>query len=150
VQQGGVASSPTKKEKQMTKKITPEYGSTNPSPEELEKMPIKRFGSVIGLKPEKEQYYRELHANAWPDVIKAIKRANIQNYSIYVTELDGNKYLFSYLEYVGTDFEADMQSIADDPITQKWWKETDPCQKQLPSRKPGANWTDMEMVFFCE
>lgn len=134
----------------MTTKITPEYGSTNPCPKELEKLPIKRFGSVIGLKPEKEQYYRKLHANVWPDVIKTIKRANIQNYSIYVTELDGKKYLFSYLEYVGNNFEADMQSIADDPITQKWWKETDPCQRQLSSRNPGANWSDMEMVFLCE
>lgn len=49
----------------------PQYGITNPSPEDQAAMPIKRFGSVIGLNPEKEQYYRELHANVWPSIIAA-------------------------------------------------------------------------------
>lgn len=125
----------------------PRYGSTNPSPEEAESMDVKRFGSVIGLNPEKEEYYRELHANAWPTVIDRIRQSNIRNYSIYITEIEGKKYLFSYFEYIGRDFDADMQAIAEDPETRRWWKETDPCQIQLPTRKPGANWSDMEMVF---
>ncbi len=125
----------------------PRYGQTNPHPEELESMDVKRFGSVIGLNPEKEEYYRELHANAWPTVIDRIRQSNIRNYSIYITEIEGKKYLFSYFEYIGRDFDADMQAIAEDPETRRWWKETDPCQIQLPTRKPGANWSDMEMVF---
>ena len=110
----------------------------------------KRFGSVIGLKPEKEQYYRQLHGNAWPVVLARLKKSNIRNYSIYITELDGKKYLFSYFEYAGTDFEADMKALSDDPETRRWWRETDPCQIQLPNRKPGANWSEMEMVFLME
>ncbi len=129
---------------------TPKYGTTNPTPELFETMPVKRFGSVIGLNADKEQYYRELHANVWPDVIQIIKKANLQNYSIYVTEIEGKKYLFSYLEYTGKDFETDMQTLADNPITKKWWKETDPCQRQLPTRQAGANWSDMEMLFLAE
>jgi L-rhamnose mutarotase len=113
-------------------------------------MRLKRFGSVIGLNPEKEQYYRELHADAWPTIVDRIRQSNIRNYSIHVTEIRGQKYLFSYFEYVGTDLEADMKAMADDPETQRWWKETDPCQIQLPGRQPGANWSDMEMVFFIE
>ena len=128
----------------------PKYGATNPTPKTQTTMAIRRFGSVIGLNPEKEQYYRNLHANAWPAVIARIRESNIRNYSIYVTEIEGKKYLFSYFEYVGRDFEFDMQAIADDPETQRWWKETDPCQFQLPTRKPGANWRDMEMVFLME
>ena len=126
------------------------FGKTNPSPEQKKNMRLKRFGSVIGLNPEKEQYYRELHADAWSTVVDRIRKSNIQNYSIYVTEIRGQKYLFSYFEYVGTDLEADMKAVADDPETQRWWKETDPCQIQLPGRQPGANWSDMEMVFFIE
>ena len=128
--------------------VKPEYGLTNPSPEE--KGQIKKFGSVIGLKPEKEQYYRKLHAATWPSVLKRLKRSNIQNFSIYVTELAGKKYLFSYFEYTGDDYERDMNLIAEDPETKRWWKETDPCQIQLPTRKPGANWSEMEMVFFMK
>lgn len=128
----------------------PVYGPTNPTPEEQTKSEIRRFGSVIGLNAEKEKYYRELHANVWPTVLDRIKKSNMRNYSIYTTEIEGKKYLFSYFEYVGTDLEADMQAIADDPETQRWWKETDPCQFQLPTRKPNANWSEMEMVFLAK
>jgi L-rhamnose mutarotase len=131
-------------------KIKPEYGPTNPSPVEQEKNMIKKFGSVIGLKPEKEQYYRRLHADAWSSVIERLKKSNVQNFSIYVTELEGKKYLFSYYEYTGKDFEKDMKLISEDPETKRWWRETDPCQIQLPTRKPGVNWSEMEMVFFME
>jgi L-rhamnose mutarotase len=130
--------------------IKPEYGPTNPSPDEKKKSRIKRFGSVIGLKPEKEQYYRELHADTWPAVLERLKKSNVQNFSIYITELEGKRYLFSYYEYTGDDFDRDIALIAEDPETKRWWKETDPCQIQLPTRKPGANWSEMEMVFFME
>lgn len=133
-----------------TSTCKPQYGVTNPSPEEQASMPVRRFGSVIGLYPEKEQYYRDLHASVWPSVIARIRKSNIRNYSIHVIEIEGKKYLFSYLEYVGQDFEADMNDIAEDPETQRWWKETDPCQFPLDSREPGAKWSDLEMVFMME
>ncbi len=128
----------------------PVYGPTNPEPDTHAESGVRRFGSVIGLNPDKEKYYRELHANAWPSVLERIRKSNLRNYSIYVTEIEGKKYLFSYFEYVGQDFEADMQAIGDDPETQRWWQETDPCQFQLPTRKPGANWSEMEMVFLAK
>jgi L-rhamnose mutarotase len=131
-------------------KAIAEYGATNPSHNQIKNMPVKRLASIIGLNPEKEQYYRELHANVWPSIVERIRKANIRNYSIYVAEIEGGKYLFSYCEYIGTDLEADMKAMADDPETQKWWKETDPCQIELPGRKPGAHWRDMEMVFLME
>lgn len=123
------------------------YGHTNPSLEERESAPVKRYASVIGLRPEKEAYYRGLHAEVWPTVLDALRRANIRNYSIYVTQIDGKRYLFSYFEYVGDDFDADMARVAADPETQRWWQETDPCQIPLPDRDSGARWQDMEMVF---
>ena len=132
------------------KQHTAVYGPPNPSPAETDDSPVKRFGSVIRLNPEKEQYYRELHANVWPGVLERLRKSNIRNYSIYVTEIEGKKYLFSYFEYTGNDYDFDMQAIADDPETRRWWKETDPCQIQLPTRKPGANWSEMEMVFLME
>ena len=70
---------------------------------------MKRYGMVIGLRPEKIAEYKKLHAAVWPDVLKMIKACHIQNYSIYLRRLDdGQPYLFSYFEYTGTDFAADM------------------------------------------
>mgnify|MGYP001173333878 FL=1 len=133
-----------------TDKIQPVYGLTNPSDRDAARKPMQRFGSVIGLKPEKEQYYRQLHANTWPQVLEQLQRSNVQNFSIYATELAGKRYLFSYFEYTGDDYEADMEKMAEDPETRRWWLETDPCQIQLPDRRDGDNWSVMEMVFLMD
>lgn len=109
---------------------------------------IKRFASVTGLKTDRIQYYKDLHREAWAGVLARIKTSNIQNYSIYLKEIDSKYYLFSYFEYVGDDFEGDMKEMADDPLTQKWWEETDPCQQPLPdAAAEGKIWSEMEEVF---
>ena len=102
-------------------------------------------------KPEKAATYRDLHAHPWPGVNAMLKKCNIRNYSIYEREIDGKLYLFSYLEYTGTDFEADMKQMAADPETRRWWKETDPCQAPLPdARKAGKIWSDAKEVYHLD
>jgi L-rhamnose mutarotase len=107
---------------------------------------MQRYGSVIKVKPEKLEEYKQLHAAAWPDVLKMIAACNIRNYSIYLKD----DFLFSYFEYTGTDFAADMAKMAADPVTQAWWKLTDPCQEPLPTRKEGEWWASMEEVFHTD
>jgi len=114
--------------------------------EKTDDKPVKRYGWVIKVKPDKLEYYKELHANPWPEVNTMLKKCNIQNYSIYFR--DG--LLFSYLEYTGTDFGADMAKMAADPKTQEWWKLTDPCQEPVDSAKEGVWWADMEEVFHLD
>ncbi len=112
---------------------------------------VERYGMVIGLKPEKLEEYKALHADPWPGVLEKIRECNIRNYSIYLGEVDeGEYYLFGYFEYIGDDFEADMEKMAADPTTQKWWKRTDPCQVSLPGRKDGEWWMNMEEVFHTD
>jgi len=107
---------------------------------------MERFGSVIKLKPEKLDEYKELHANVWPDVLAMIRECNIRNYSIYFK--DG--YLFSYFEYHGEDYESDMKKMAADSNTKAWWKLTDPCQVPLETRKDGEWWASMEEFFHLD
>ncbi len=107
---------------------------------------MKRYGSVIKVKADKLEEYKILHANVWPGVLKKIKECNITNYSIYFK--DG--FLFSYFEYVGNDYEADMAVIADDPETQRWWEVCKPCQEPLETRNEGEWWADMEEVFHTD
>ena len=129
----------------VTHKAASVYGVTNP---QSSADGVLRFGSVIGLKPEMEAVYRELHANAWDTVTACLARFYIHNYSIFITELEGKNYLFSYFEYTGSAYEQDMRAVAADPETLRWWRATDPCQNPLPGRASGANWSDMERVFF--
>ncbi|MCF7837080.1 MAG: L-rhamnose mutarotase [Candidatus Marinimicrobia bacterium] len=109
---------------------------------------MKRYGMVIGVKEDKLDYYRKLHAAVWPDVLKMIAACHIRNYSIYLRQLpDGQFYLFSYFEYTGDDFEGDMARMAADPVTQQWWAECQPCQQPLANRAAGEWWSTMEEVF---
>jgi L-rhamnose mutarotase len=112
---------------------------------------VQRYGMVIGLKPEKIAYYKELHAAAWPGVLRKIKECHIGNYSIYLKEVEPGKFLlFSYFEYTGDDFESDMAKMAADPTTRKWWQETDPCQIPLPTRGEKEFWSRTEEVFHLD
>jgi L-rhamnose mutarotase len=106
----------------------------------------QRVASVIRLRPDKERQYRELHAEVWPDVLATLKRAHISNYSIFLR--DG--YLFSYLEYSGTDFAADMLEIASDAATRRWWLLTDPCQLPLTTAAAGERWAPAEELFHLD
>jgi L-rhamnose mutarotase len=113
---------------------------------EIQEKNIQRIAWVIKLKPEKLKEYKELHSNPWPEVDSMLKVVNIQNYSIYYR--DG--LLFSYLEYTGTDFDADMKIMAADSITNEWWKLTDPCQEPVESAEEGVWWADLEEVYHLD
>lgn len=103
---------------------------------------------TIGLRPEKIAEYKTLHAAVWPEVLARITASNIRNYTIFLREPEN--VLFGTWEYHGTDFAADMAAIAADPVTQKWWALTDPCQVPLESRAPGDWWATMEEVFHLD
>ena len=105
---------------------------------------VKRYGKVIKVKPEKLDYYKNLHAEPWPEVIKAINECNVRNFSIYFR--DG--YLFSYYEYIGNDYNADMKKLSE--LTKVWLKETDPCQIPVETAKEGEWWAEMEEVFHTD
>lgn len=107
---------------------------------------MKRYGMVIRVRPEKFEEYKRLHKAVWPEVLAMIRECNIRNYTIF--HKDG--YLFSYFEYHGDDFAADMAKMAADPITQKWWSYCKPCQDPLPTRAEGEWWAAMEEVFHCD
>jgi L-rhamnose mutarotase len=78
---------------------------------------VRRFGQVVGIKPEGIEAYEHLHANVWPEVLQTIQECNIRNYSIFRY----NDLLLAYFEYVGDDYASDMAKMAADPHTQEWW-----------------------------
>ncbi len=50
--------------------------------------------------------------------------------------------------YAAWERAADQRKMAADPMTQAWWKLTDPCQTRLPTAKDGEWWASMDEVFF--
>lgn len=100
---------------------------------------------MIGLKPNKMVEYRRLHSDVWPEILTSLTAANITNYSIFLREPEN--LLFSYWEYLGQDFEKDMQALSNLEITKKWWELCMPCQQPLMTRNEGEWWAEMEQVF---
>jgi L-rhamnose mutarotase len=68
------------------------------------------------------------------------------NYTIFIRD----DFLFGYYEYVGDDHAADLESIAADPETQRWWALTDPCQEQLPGTPDGSQWAPLAELWHLD
>ncbi len=112
-----------------------------------------RHAHIIEVRAERLEEYKRLHAAVWPEILDRIQKSNIRNYSIYLRKLpDGAHYLFSYFEYIGSDFDADMAAMAADPRTRDWWALCKPCQQPLPDVETanGGWWADMEEVFHMD
>jgi L-rhamnose mutarotase len=107
---------------------------------------MKRYGQVIGVKPEHFERYKKNHAAVWPEVLEMIKKCNIHNYTIFHKD----NMLYAYFEYAGDDFAADMAKMSADPRTQEWWSVMEPMQEPVSTRKKGEWWSDMEEVFHSD
>ena len=107
---------------------------------------MKRYGQIIGIKPETLEEYKKYHAAVWPEVLDTIQKCNIRNYSIFLKD----DLLFAYFEYVGDDLDADMARMAADSKTQEWWTIMKPMQAPLETRAEGEWWANMEEVFHTD
>ena len=107
---------------------------------------MKRIASVIGMPRENVARYEELHAAVWPAVLARLSASHVVNYSIY---RDGET-LFSYMEYAGNDFDADMAAITADLATQEWWAVCMPLQRPFEDRAEGEWWKELPEVFHLD
>lgn len=105
-----------------------------------------RYGAVVGIRPETADRYEELHRAVPPTVLAMIADCNIVNYSIH----RHGDLLFSYLEYVGKDYDADMARMAADRATQRWWELCSPLQVPVPGGVDLPHWTPLPEVFHVD
>lgn len=107
---------------------------------------VKRVGMVIGLKEDKIEEYKKVHADTNPGVRDLLNKYHMHNFSIFLQKMpDGKYYEFGYYEYTGDDFEGDMAKLAVEKRNIEWLKVCDPMQTPLP----GADgWTEMERVYY--
>ncbi|MCE2747300.1 MAG: L-rhamnose mutarotase [Rhodobacter sp.] len=109
---------------------------------------MTRYGMVIRLKPDRVTQYRRLHADVWPGVLDAMRRNGWRNFDIFLKEPEN--LLFGTFEYHGSDFAAAARAIGADPETQRWLRETDPCQEPFATRRPGEWWAYMDNIFHMD
>jgi L-rhamnose mutarotase len=75
-----------------------------------------------------------------------IKQCHISRYSVFFKD----NILFAYFEYTGNDFERDMEMMAADKETQRWWDVVKPLMDPLETRQPGEFWANMKEVFHLD
>jgi L-rhamnose mutarotase len=92
--------------------------------------------------------YKKLHADDNTGVRDLLRKYNINNFSIFIKQLDdGKEYLFGYYEYTGKDYDVDMAKLAEEPRNIEWLNMCDPCQVPL---KGHNSWTEMDQIYFNE
>lgn len=94
------------------------------------------------LKPEKVQDYVDLHAKPWPELMQLIADCHIHNYSISIRGTE----LYTYYEYTGEDYDADMKMMDESPIMQKWWTFSKPC---FLHHEDGKYYDDLKEIFYA-
>ena len=68
--------------------------------------PVRRFGLVIGIRPECVDEYRSVHNGS--GVRDLLTDAGIRNFNIFLQQLPDGE----YYEYVGDDYETDMTATS--------------------------------------
>ena len=108
---------------------------------------MQRFAFVVDVVPEKRDEYVRLHADVWPGVEALLSAHHVTNYSIFLIE----DTLFGYYEYVGDDHDADQRRIAADPVSQEWWKLTDPCNVAIGGERDSRSpWQPLDEIWHMQ
>jgi L-rhamnose mutarotase len=108
---------------------------------------MQRFGRVLKLQPGKGAEYDRQHATVWPDVLAAIDRSGIRNYSLYRY----HQWLFAYCELPdGLSQDEVGRVIADDEACARWETLMHELQEPLPESQGAAWWVAMPEVFHLD
>lgn len=88
---------------------------------------MPRLSFVLRLKPQADpQEYERRHEEIWPEMLVALRKAGISNYSIYLAD----RLLFSYME--ADDPERTVQALANDPVVRRWQRYMAPMLEADP------------------
>ena len=107
---------------------------------------VIRVAKVVRLRAAKADQYVELHRVPWPGVLDALTRHDVRNYSIFLH----HGVLFSYFEYWGHDYEADMDAIAADPESQRWLAQFSDTFVPADGAAPGELRTVLTEIFHLD
>ena len=109
---------------------------------------MKRMCRIIQVKPEILAEYKRIHAAVWPEILEAIAKSDVKNYSIFLREPEN--LLISYWKYHSKNYDKDMEDIKSAPRMREWWDMTDPMQTPLATRQSHEWWADTEEVFHTD
>ena len=102
---------------------------------------MRRICFTLQVRPERLEEYRRRHAAVWPEMLRALKEAGWNNYSLY---LDNDGLLIGYLEC--DDFDAARARMALTDVNARWQAEMATLFED-PDQAPDEGFQVLEEVF---
>ena len=101
----------------------------------------QRSAFVLEVRPERIAEYVEAHRKVWPEMLDALRRAGIRNYTIF---RHGTQ-MFGYFE--SDDLEAASRFMAQQDVSVRW---QDAMAELLEARVPDGGAPALEEIFRLE
>lgn len=98
----------------------------------------QRSAFVLRVRPDKIEDYVAAHRDVWPEMLAALRKAGIRNYTIFH---NGNE-MFGYFE--SDDLEAAEAYMEAQEVNARW---QDAMAKLLDQRVPDAGPPPLEEIF---
>jgi L-rhamnose mutarotase len=76
---------------------------------------MERRAFMIHIRPGMEEEYKERHRRVWPEVLEALGRCGVRDYSIF----QQGTLLFAYMETEG-DFQPAFERLHAEPASRRW------------------------------
>lgn len=84
---------------------------------------MTQYAWVLEVRPGYEEEYKKRHDEIWPEMLDALRKAGIRNYSIFRHGLT----LFGYFET--DDLDRTRAILKNDPVNARWGKSMAPIMK---------------------
>jgi L-rhamnose mutarotase len=84
---------------------------------------VDQYAWVLEVRPGHEEEYKKRHDEIWPEMVEALKKAGVRNYSIFRYGLT----LFGYFET--DDIAKTISALGKDPVNARWARSMTPLMK---------------------
>lgn len=105
---------------------------------------MKRVGFISKLKSEYKDEYKKAHDEIWPEQVKALKDAGLNNYSSFYS----NGIVFTYVET--ENFEKSVAKLFETEINTKWQNHMEKYFIKSDPSKLGPEIVMLEEIFHLD
>jgi L-rhamnose mutarotase len=98
----------------------------------------ERSAFVLNVRPERLEEYLEAHRSVWPEMLDALRKAGIRNYTIF----QAGSRMFGYFE--SDDLEAAARYLESQVVSARW---QDAMAELLDERVPDGGPPRLNEIF---
>ncbi len=105
---------------------------------------MQRMAFQLRIRKGKEEEYDRAHAAVWPELIASIRKVGIHDYSIF------RRHQTIFLVMRVGDFNRAWNSLAEDPVYQKWQRAMSEIFEETQDTESGERFPMLREVFYMK